>query len=40
MLILADSDEVRPRDCSLSIERARDLLNTRLRGAREVLEDP
>jgi dTDP-4-dehydrorhamnose reductase len=37
---LADSDQVRPPDCSLSIERARDLLGTRLRGAREVLEDP
>lgn len=37
---LAESSEVRPRDCSLSIERARALLRTRLRGAREVLEDP
>jgi dTDP-4-dehydrorhamnose reductase len=37
---LADASEVRPRDCSLSIERARVLLPTRLRGAREVLRDP
>jgi dTDP-4-dehydrorhamnose reductase len=28
---------VRPRDCSLAIDRARLLLRTRLRGAREVL---
>jgi dTDP-4-dehydrorhamnose reductase len=35
---LADSGLVRPRDCSLSIERARRVLGTRLRGAREVLE--
>jgi dTDP-4-dehydrorhamnose reductase len=34
----ADAGEVRPRDCSLSIDRARGLLHTRLRGAREVLE--
>jgi dTDP-4-dehydrorhamnose reductase len=37
---LADASEVRPRDCSLAIERARALLGTRLRGAREVLKDP
>jgi dTDP-4-dehydrorhamnose reductase len=37
---LADSDEVRPPDCSLSIDRARELLATPLRGAREVLKDP
>jgi hypothetical protein len=29
---------VRPRDCSLAIDRARELLRTTLRGAREVLE--
>ncbi|MEA2362488.1 MAG: dTDP-4-dehydrorhamnose reductase [Thermoleophilaceae bacterium] len=34
----AESDSVRPRDCSLAIARARKLLGTRLRGAREVLE--
>jgi dTDP-4-dehydrorhamnose reductase len=34
------SDELRPRDCSLSIERARGLLRTRLRGVREVLKAP
>jgi len=33
----SDSDVVRPRDCSLAIDRARALLRTRLRGAREVL---
>src|SRR6266511_4135780 len=37
---LADASEVRPRDCSLSIERAEALLGTRLRGARAVLKDP
>ena len=37
---LADAAEPRAPDCSLSIERAGDLLGTRLRGAREVLEDP
>jgi dTDP-4-dehydrorhamnose reductase len=37
---LADSGELRPRDCSLSIERASGLLRTRLRGAREVLNAP
>ena len=37
---LSDSDEPRPRDCSLSIERARALLRTRLRGVREVLKAP
>jgi dTDP-4-dehydrorhamnose reductase len=34
----ADSGVVRPRDCSLAIDRASGLLRTRLRGAREVLE--
>jgi dTDP-4-dehydrorhamnose reductase len=34
----ADSGLVRPRDCSLAIDRARELLSTRLRGACEVLE--
>ena len=34
----ADAVVVRPRDCSLAIDRARELLRTRLRGAREVLE--
>jgi dTDP-4-dehydrorhamnose reductase len=34
----ADARVVRPRDCSLAIDRARGLLRTRLRGAREVLE--
>jgi dTDP-4-dehydrorhamnose reductase len=37
---LADTSEVRPRDCSLSIERAQAVLTTRLRGARAVLKDP
>jgi dTDP-4-dehydrorhamnose reductase len=37
---LADASELRPRDCSLSIERAQGLLGTRLRGARAVLKDP
>jgi dTDP-4-dehydrorhamnose reductase len=37
---LADASEVRPRDCSLSIGRARALLRTPLRGARTVLKDP
>jgi len=36
----ADAGEARPRDCSLSIERATGLLRTRLRGAREVLKSP
>jgi dTDP-4-dehydrorhamnose reductase len=35
---LSESDVRRPRDCSLAIERARALLRTRLRGARDVLE--
>jgi dTDP-4-dehydrorhamnose reductase len=35
---LSESDVRRPRDCSLAIDRARALLRTRLRGAREVLE--
>jgi dTDP-4-dehydrorhamnose reductase len=35
---VAESGLVRPRDCSLAIDRARGLLGTRLRGAREVLE--
>jgi dTDP-4-dehydrorhamnose reductase len=34
---LADAGVVRPRDCTLAIDRARGLLRTRLRGAREVL---
>jgi dTDP-4-dehydrorhamnose reductase len=34
----SESDLVRPRDCSLAIDRARRLLRTPLRGAREVLE--
>ncbi len=34
----SDSGLVRPRDCSLAIDRARELLHTRLRGAREVLD--
>jgi dTDP-4-dehydrorhamnose reductase len=33
----ADSGLLRPRDCSLAIDRARAVLRTRLRGAREVL---
>ena len=37
---LAGSGLVRPRDCSLSLERATALLATRLRGARELLERP
>ncbi len=36
----ADADTVRPRDCSLASDRARGMLRTRLRGAREVLGDP
>lgn len=36
----ADATEPRPRDCSLSIDRARGMLRTRLRGVREVLESP
>jgi dTDP-4-dehydrorhamnose reductase len=35
---VAESGSVRPRDCSLAINRAKALLRTRLRGAREVLE--
>jgi dTDP-4-dehydrorhamnose reductase len=35
---MAEAGVVRPRDCSLAIDRARGLLRTRLRGAREVLE--
>jgi dTDP-4-dehydrorhamnose reductase len=35
---IAGSGLVRPRDCSLDSGRARELLRTRLRGAREVLE--
>lgn len=35
---IAASGLVRPRDCSLSIERAEAVLGTRLRGAREVLD--
>jgi dTDP-4-dehydrorhamnose reductase len=34
---IAESGLVRPRDCSLAIDRARELLRTPLRGAREVL---
>ena len=37
---LADAAEPRAPDCSLSIERARELLATPLRGARQVLKDP
>jgi dTDP-4-dehydrorhamnose reductase len=37
---LARSEHVRPRNCSLSSARARELLRTRLRGAREVLGGP
>jgi dTDP-4-dehydrorhamnose reductase len=37
---LAEATERRARDCSLSIERARALLDTPLRGARAVLKDP
>jgi len=37
---LADASEVRPRDCSLSVERAQALLGTPLRGVRAVLRDP
>ena len=36
----ADAAEARPRDCSLSIERARGLLRTPPRGVREVLNAP
>jgi dTDP-4-dehydrorhamnose reductase len=35
---LEASDQVRPRNCSLSSARAAALLRTRLRGAREVLD--
>jgi dTDP-4-dehydrorhamnose reductase len=35
---LAEAGLVRPRNCALSSERARGLLRTRVRGAREVLE--
>jgi dTDP-4-dehydrorhamnose reductase len=35
---IGGSGLVRPRDCSLAIDRAGELLRTRLRGAREVLE--
>jgi dTDP-4-dehydrorhamnose reductase len=35
---IADSDVPRPRDCSLASDRARELLLTPLRGARQVLE--
>lgn len=34
----SESGLVRPRDCSLAIDRATGLLRTRLRGAREVLK--
>jgi len=34
---MAEVGVVRPRDCTLAIDRARGLLRTRLRGAREVL---
>jgi dTDP-4-dehydrorhamnose reductase len=37
---VAESGSVRPRDCSLAIDRAKAVLSTRLRGAREVLEGP
>jgi dTDP-4-dehydrorhamnose reductase len=36
--LTTESGLVRPRDCSLATDRARRLLRTRLRGAREVLE--
>ena len=36
---IADSGLVRPRDCSLAIDRALEVVGTRLRGAREVLKD-
>jgi len=35
---ISSSGLVRPGDCSLAIDRARAVLRTRLRGAREVLE--
>jgi dTDP-4-dehydrorhamnose reductase len=35
---ISESGLIRPRDCSLAIDRAGELLQTRLRGAREVLE--
>jgi dTDP-4-dehydrorhamnose reductase len=35
---LTESGQVRPRNCSLSSARASELLRTRLRGAREVLD--
>jgi dTDP-4-dehydrorhamnose reductase len=35
---VAEAGDPRPRDCSLATDRARGLLRTRLRGAREVLE--
>ena len=35
---ISESGLVRPRDCSLAIDRARDLLQIRLRGAHEVLQ--
>jgi dTDP-4-dehydrorhamnose reductase len=34
---IAESGLVRPRDCALAIDRAQGLLQTRLRGARDVL---
>ena len=37
---LAETREVRPRDCSLSVARAQALLRTPLRGVRAVLKDP
>ena len=36
---LAEAGPLRPRNCSLSSARAGELLRTRLRGAREVLQD-
>ncbi|MEA2332826.1 MAG: dTDP-4-dehydrorhamnose reductase [Thermoleophilaceae bacterium] len=35
---VAGSGLARPRNCPLAVDRARELLGTRLRGAREVLE--
>jgi hypothetical protein len=34
---IAETGLVRPRDCALAIDRAQGLLQTRLRGARDVL---
>jgi dTDP-4-dehydrorhamnose reductase len=37
---IAESGLRRPRDCALAVDRARTLLRTRLRGVREVLDEP